>query len=1172
MTTFRLRRGTAGLLGLFVLVGMVPGHPVAQAATQKTFWVAPPNDPTTPGSDTNVGDQQHPFATLNHARQLVNSVRAGGTQTGDIVVNIGPGTYYTPAPVEFTDADSGTGGFQVIYRNAPGSAVGSARFVGGNPVTSAWNLVTAATGSDAALPASAAGRVYKTNVGTGTPFNTLYVDGTRATTARTPNRTVDPRFPSALGGYFNATGGGMTSLVYSATDLPNTSASIKGLTGAQQANQLDAQLVAWDYGKAWMTDTIPLGSVNTSTRTLAFKAVAGHPELNRPKYPMASGSRYFVQGNLGFLDAPGEYYYNKTTGDLYYYPVNGADPNQQSIVVPATESILWIAGASRTKQASNITFDGLAFEGTDFPDYYSYGWNWGDAGAGMGTYPPEATGATLPSYSESTERVEFQTGNIVMTNASRITVTNAHIKNAGMFGVELYLGVDHVTVSNSLIEATGHGGVNVEGGYPGTGGDASGNGYTTDNTVTNSLIHDVGQLVGQTAGITINNATATTVSNNEIYNSPRRGLFIMGGWPRNTGTTTPNDKGYNRMTDLYAHHNVFTRNYLHDLQQDGGDDGGFFCAMLYRGTDGATANRVNTIDQMLIDDVGSNPSMADYAPNDLNLDMGCSGFTISNLKAVNPQNFNAELMTIEQYSDVISLTNTNIDYGSAVNQLATFDDTKMDYANIGLTASFPNGYRPQVTTPVPPSNVYFQDAFESGLDLTKWTYRGAAPQISTEFIAEGVLGGKRSLQLDSDNSPAGAKPVLVRDFGQPLQRIVTVDFFDRQSSVLATYNSGVPRPTTVRSFARADDGQRVVGLGVDTAVSSTAYVLQNGSTQTATTVPRTYGWHRFTWDYTGGTGATVSIDGTVVGTVGGLAGVSRLELGNADGKGITFYDRVSVHGGTGTGTAPALPGPSIDLAQNAPATASTVETSSFPASNATDGNPATRWSSQYADPTWLQVDLGSVKTFNRVVLAWEAAYGKNYQIQTSTDGTTWTTVATRTGGSGGTDTLSGFTAGGRYVRMYGTARGTSWGYSLYSFQVYDDGAAKTGVVLRAHANGAYVTAASGGASPLIANSSSVGQWSVFDVIDKGNGDIALRAHANGKYVCADNGGASPLIANRTAVGPWETYKLIHNADGSVSLKSLSNDRYVTAADAGASPLIANRTAIGPWEEFDLVAV
>ncbi|WP_063785262.1 family 20 glycosylhydrolase [Streptomyces sp. XY332] len=125
-----------------------------------------------------------------------------------------------------------------------------------------------------------------------------------------------------------------------------------------------------------------------------------------------------------------------------------------------------------------------------------------------------------------------------------------------------------------------------------------------------------------------------------------------------------------------------------------------------------------------------------------------------------------------------------------------------------------------------------------------------------------------------------------------------------------------------------------------------------------------------------------------------------------------------------------------NLARNRPTTASSTETVNFPASLATDGDPGTRWSSAYADPQWLQVDLGSSQAVSRVVLRWEAAYGKAFQIQLSDDATTWRTVYSTTTGTGGVQELTGLSGSGRYIRVYGTKRGTAYGYSLYEFEVY----------------------------------------------------------------------------------------------------------------------------------------
>ncbi|MFF9819225.1 discoidin domain-containing protein [Streptomyces sp. NPDC014006] len=124
-----------------------------------------------------------------------------------------------------------------------------------------------------------------------------------------------------------------------------------------------------------------------------------------------------------------------------------------------------------------------------------------------------------------------------------------------------------------------------------------------------------------------------------------------------------------------------------------------------------------------------------------------------------------------------------------------------------------------------------------------------------------------------------------------------------------------------------------------------------------------------------------------------------------------------------------------DSAEGKPASASSTENAGTPASAAFDGSTSTRWSSQSADPQWIQVDLGSVQDLCKVDLNWEAAYGKDFQIQASSDGQSWTTLKSVTGASGGTASYD-VSGSGRYVRVYGTARGTGYGYSLWEVAVH----------------------------------------------------------------------------------------------------------------------------------------
>ncbi|GAA2211457.1 hypothetical protein GCM10009850_069170 [Nonomuraea monospora] len=134
-----------------------------------------------------------------------------------------------------------------------------------------------------------------------------------------------------------------------------------------------------------------------------------------------------------------------------------------------------------------------------------------------------------------------------------------------------------------------------------------------------------------------------------------------------------------------------------------------------------------------------------------------------------------------------------------------------------------------------------------------------------------------------------------------------------------------------------------------------------------------------------------------------------------------------------SGLTPAAPARAADvlLSQGRPATASSSEGAAWSAAAAVDGDrTGTRWSSSFSDPQWLQVDLGAPAAVTRVVLDWEAAYARSFRIQTSNDAATWTDAYATTTGTGGTQTVD-LTATARYVRMYGTARATGYGYSLW---------------------------------------------------------------------------------------------------------------------------------------------
>jgi endo-1,4-beta-D-glucanase Y/chitodextrinase len=232
-----------------------------------------------------------------------------------------------------------------------------------------------------------------------------------------------------------------------------------------------------------------------------------------------------------------------------------------------------------------------------------------------------------------------------------------------------------------------------------------------------------------------------------------------------------------------------------------------------------------------------------------------------------------------------------------------------------------------------------------------------------------------------------------------------------------------------------------------------------------------------------GTSTTPAATSTTTGaTVTGLAAATTYSFT------VKARDAAGNRSAAGTAlsvtTSAATTPPTGNLALNKPATSSANESTALGAALAVDGSATTRWASPFSDPQWLQVDLGASYAINRVVLSWETAYGSGYSIQVSSNGTNWTSIYSTTTGNGATDDLTGLSGTGRYVRLYGTARATAWGYSLWEFEVY--GTASTSPP-PAGFNGTYkITARHSGKVLEVANGSAADGANVQQWTDNGS--------------------------------------------------------------------------------------
>lgn len=124
-----------------------------------------------------------------------------------------------------------------------------------------------------------------------------------------------------------------------------------------------------------------------------------------------------------------------------------------------------------------------------------------------------------------------------------------------------------------------------------------------------------------------------------------------------------------------------------------------------------------------------------------------------------------------------------------------------------------------------------------------------------------------------------------------------------------------------------------------------------------------------------------------------------------------------------------------NLALNRPAWASGSEGAAWVPANAVDGVADSRWSSAFADPQWLKVDLGTRWQISKIVVRWERAYGTAYRVEVSTDDKTWKSVFSTARGQGGDVIISTTGVTARFVRLYGTHRSSEYGYSVYELEV-----------------------------------------------------------------------------------------------------------------------------------------